>query len=50
LLKNTTLSVEEIAIAVGYENKSYFHRIFIKKFETTPKKYRTDSTSLYFRA
>lgn len=40
LLKNTTLSVEEIAIAIGYENKSYFHRIFTKKFETTPKKYR----------
>ena len=41
LLKNTTLSVEEIAIAVGYENKSYFHRIFGEKFDTTPKKYRT---------
>lgn len=41
LLKNTTLSVEEIAIAVGYENKSYFHRIFCEKFDTTPKKYRT---------
>ena len=40
LLKNTTLSVEEVAIAVGYENKSYFHRIFTAKFETTPKKYR----------
>lgn len=42
LLKNTTLSVEEIAIAVGYENKSYFHRIFGEKFDTTPKKYRTN--------
>ena len=42
LLKNTTLSVEEIAIAVGYENKSYFHRIFTEKFKTTPKKYRND--------
>ena len=42
LLKNTNLSVEEIAIAVGYENKSYFHRIFTEKFETTPKKYRND--------
>ena len=42
LLKNTTLSVEEIAIAVGYENKSYFHRIFTQKFDTTPKKYRTN--------
>ncbi len=42
LLKNTNLSVEEIAIAVGYENKSYFHRIFTEKFATTPKKYRND--------
>ena len=40
LLKNTTLSVEDVAIAVGYENKSYFHRIFTARFETTPKKYR----------
>ena len=40
LLKNTSLSVEEISIAVGYENKSYFHRIFTEKFNTTPKKYR----------
>ena len=40
LLKNTELSVEEIAGAVGYENKSYFHRIFEKKFGTTPKKFR----------
>lgn len=40
LLKNTALSVEEIAVAVGYENKSYFHRIFTKKFGITPKKYR----------
>lgn len=42
LLKNTSLSVEEIALAVGYENKSYFHHIFTKKFETSPKKYRND--------
>ena len=40
LLKNTNLSVEEIAVAVGYENKSYFHRIFTNRFGTTPKKYR----------
>lgn len=40
LLKNTTLSVEEIALAVGYENKSYFHRIFNAKYGTSPKKYR----------
>ena len=40
LLKNTNLSIDEIAIAVGYENKSYFHKIFTAKFNTTPKNYR----------
>jgi AraC-like DNA-binding protein len=40
LLKNTSLSVEEIALAVGYENKSYFHRIFKAKYGTSPKKYK----------
>ena len=41
LLRTTSLSVEEIAAAVGYENKSYFHRIFSAKFGTSPKKYRS---------
>jgi AraC-like DNA-binding protein len=40
LLKSSSLSVEEIALAVGYENKSYFHRIFSAKYSTSPKKYR----------
>lgn len=40
LLRNTDLSVEDISIAVGYENKSYFYRIFTSKFGLSPKKYR----------
>ena len=40
LLKNTEISVEEVAKAVGYQNKSYFHRIFNARFGTSPKKYR----------
>lgn len=40
LLANTSLSVSEIAVYVGYENSSYFYRIFAKKFGVTPKKYR----------
>ncbi len=40
LLKSTSLSIEDISIAVGYENKSYFHRIFTEKFGITPRKYR----------
>lgn len=42
LLKNTGLSVEEVALAVGYENKSYFHRIFTARYGTSPRKYRTN--------
>lgn len=40
LLKTTSMSVLEIGMAVGYENQSYFHRIFQKQFGTTPRKYR----------
>ncbi len=40
LLEHTTMSVMEIAAAVGYDNISYFHRIFQKRFGLTPRKYR----------
>lgn len=40
LLKNTKIGVEEISKAVGYENKSYFHRIFSARYGVSPKKYR----------
>lgn len=40
LLKNTGLSVAEIAVYVGYENSGYFHRIFREKYGMTPKKFR----------
>lgn len=40
LLTTTGLSVMDVAIAVGYDNISYFHRIFQKEFGMTPRKYR----------
>lgn len=40
LLMETDLSVEEIAIAVGYENQSYFYRQFKSRYGMTPRKYR----------
>ena len=40
LLTTTTLTVENIIIAVGYENTSYFHRLFKKIYGMTPKVYR----------
>ena len=40
LLCNTNKNVDEIALSVGYENLSYFHRLFAARFGQSPKKYR----------
>ncbi len=40
LLRNTGKSVSEVGNAVGYENLSFFHRQFQRRFRMTPKKYR----------
>ena len=40
LLRNTDRRVDEIARSVGYENISYFHRLFAARFGLSPKKYR----------
>ena len=40
LLRSTRERVEDVARAVGYDNISYFHRIFRQRFGKTPKKYR----------
>ena len=40
LLKTTNLKVSQVAVLVGYENISYFHRIFNKQFSMSPRAYR----------
>lgn len=40
LLKNTTRKISDISAAVGYENISYFHRLFAQCFGKSPKDYR----------
>lgn len=40
LLLHTRMSVMDTALSVGYENISYFHRIFRQKYGMTPRKYR----------
>ena len=40
LLQTSRLSVGDIALAVGYENISYFHRLFQKTYQMSPRKYR----------
>ena len=43
LLKNTDMTVDEIAISVGYENKSFFYSQFTKRYGLSPRKYRIGS-------
>lgn len=46
LLSTTRLPVEHIILAVGYDNTSYFHRIFKGRYGVTPKKYRLNPKGL----
>lgn len=49
LLSHTAMPVADIAQAVGYENVSYFHRIFHKKYGVTPRQYRVGTGALQER-
>ncbi len=40
LLNNTDMPITKIADTIGYENTSYFHKIFKEKYGVSPKKYR----------
>ena len=40
LLRTTERKVEDIALAVGYENISYFHRIFRREYGLSPRQFR----------
>ena len=42
LLKETGMSVTDISLAVGYENISYFHRLFKKTCGVSPRRYRLE--------
>ena len=45
LLANTSLPVEDIIGAVGYDNSSYFYRKFKEKYGVSPKEYRRPDIS-----
>ncbi len=40
LLKNTSMTVENIAGTIGYENVEHFNRTFKKKYKMTPVQFR----------
>ncbi len=45
LLSHTKLTIMEIGMAVGYDNLSYFHKIFLEKHGMTPRKFRIAQNS-----
>ena len=48
LLKNTRLRVSDVAMAVGYENVSFFHRIFLQTYGKNPKAFRDATKDTFF--
>jgi YesN/AraC family two-component response regulator len=40
LLTSTDMSILDIALYTGYEDQSYFTKVFKKYTDTTPHKYR----------
>ena len=49
LLSNTRQNVADISLAVGYENVSYFHRLFAAAYGMSPKCYRDTRQQLQER-
>lgn len=42
LLRSTELTIDDIAVRVGYQNKGYFYKIFTEKHKMTPAKFRKE--------
>lgn len=42
LLKSGTMTVEKVALAVGYQNVEHFNRLFKKAYNMTPVQYRNN--------
>ena len=40
LMCDTDLPISDIIAAVGYENNSYFHRVFKERYGVTPRAFR----------
>ena len=41
LLTSTDNSIMDISLEVGFDNLSYFNKLFKKKYNITPKEFRT---------
>lgn len=48
LLRNTSLPISQIASEIGYNNSSFFHRLFKSTVGVSPKKFRSANASSPF--
>lgn len=46
LLSTTNISIKEISVSCGFNDITYFYRVFKRKFNTTPKLYRENMCKL----
>lgn len=46
LLATTHISISDIGIHVGYDNSSYFYRLFKEYYGMSPKEYRSENSAL----
>ena len=44
LLRRSDLNIEQIITQVGYENTSYFYRLFHERYGVSPREYRRSRT------
>ena len=47
LLETTFLRAQEVSVAVGIGDQSYFNRIFKEKYGLSPKKYHAEHCRMY---
>ena len=43
LLKNSDLTISEISYETGFNNRSYFYRIFKEEYNCSPSDFRSDN-------
>lgn len=43
MLADTTLSVSDICLQLGFSNRTYFYKLFYERYHMTPKEYRKNS-------
>lgn len=49
LLLDTTMSISDIALSLGFSNKNHFYKLFCETYDMTPAEYRKHNTQIISR-